>query len=106
MAYGFKDRRVKGLGEVTYSFLPKAYLPREFPVNNLTFTYNHDVMAPSDRFLPTDKDNVFTSLKWTKVNHMLYYTYFRLLWDREWENNLRLNVRLNHEKDEPTAALF
>ena len=63
-------------------------------------------MAPSDRFLPTDKDNVFTALKWTKVNHMLYYTYFRLLWDREWENNLRLNVRLNHEKDEPTAALF
>ena len=106
VAYGFKDRRVKGLGEVTYSFLPKAYLPREFPVNNLTFTYNNDVMAPSDRFLPTDKDNVFTSLKWTKVNHMLYYTYFRLLWDREWENNLRLNVRLNHEKDEPTAALF
>lgn len=106
VAYGFRDHRFKGLGEVTYSFLPKAYLPREFPVHNLTVSYNNDVIAPSDKFLPTDKDNVFTSLKWTKVDHMMYYETFRLLYDREWENNLRLKVQLRREKDEPTASLF
>lgn len=106
VAYGFKDHEWKGLGEVTYSFNKKAYLPREFPVNNLTFTYNRDVMSPSDKFLPTDKDNVFTSFKWTKVDHMMYYETLRLLWDREWENGLRLKLQVRTENDEPTAAFF
>ncbi len=105
-AYGCKDKRWKGLGEVTYSFNKKAYLPREFPVNNLTFTYNNDVMSPSDKFLPTDKDNVFTSFKWTKVEHMQYYRYYKLFYDREWENGLRFNVALRTQTDEPTGALF
>ena len=106
VAYGFKDNKWKGLGEVTYSFNKKAYLPREYPVNNLTFTYNRDVMSPSDKFMPTDKDNVFTSFKWTTVDHMLYYENFRLLWDREWANGLRFNAQVRTQKDEPTAALF
>ena len=105
VAYGFKDERWKGLGEITYSFNKKAYLPREFPVSNLTFTYARDVMSPSDKFMPTDKDNVFTSFKWTKVDHMMYYESFRLLYDQEWNNGLRLGLQFRHEKDEPTAAL-
>ncbi len=106
IAYGFGDKQWKGLGEVTYSFNKKAYLPREFPVNNLTFSYNRDVMSPSDKFLPTDKDNVFTSFKWTTVDHMMYYETFRLFWDREWENGLRLKLQLRTERDEPTASYF
>ena len=106
VAYGFKDHRWKGMGEVTYSFNKKAYLPREYPVNNLTFTYNRDVMSPSDKFLPTDKDNVFTSFKWTTVDHMMYYENFKLVWDREWANGLRFKAQLRTQKDEPTAALF
>ena len=106
VAYGFKDERWKGSGELTYSFNEKGYLPREFPVSNLTFTYARDVMSPSDKFMPTDKDNVFTSLKWTTVDHMMYYERFRLLYDQEWHNGLRFNVELKHEINEPTAALF
>ena len=105
-AYGFRDRKVKGMGEVTYSFNEKAYLPREFPVNNLTFNYTNDVMSPSDKFMPTDKDNVFTSFKWTKVNHMMYFETYKLLWDREWENGLRFNLQARTTKDTPTEALF
>ena len=48
VAYGFKDKKVKGMGEVTYSFNRKDYLPREYPVNNLTFTYQYDDASPSD----------------------------------------------------------
>ena len=106
LAYGFKDQKFKGMGEVTYSFNKKAYLPREFPVNNLTFNYTRDVMSPSDKFMPTDKDNVFTSFKWTDVNHMMYYETYRLLWDREWANGVRFNIQARTSKDTPTAALF
>lgn len=106
VAYGFGDKKWKGMGEVTYSFNPKAYLPREFPVNNLTFNYTRDVMSPSDKFMPTDKDNVFTSFKWTTVNHMMYFETYRLLWDREWANGLRFTMQARTSKDTPTAALF
>lgn len=106
VAYGFKDERWKGMGEVTYSFNKKAYLPREFPVNNLTFTYSNDVMSPSDKFMPTDKDNVFTSFKWDKVDHMMYYENYRLFYDREWNNGLRFTTFFRRTKNTPTASLF
>lgn len=106
VAYGFKDKRWKGMGEVTYSFNKKAYLPREFPVNNLTFTYSNDVMSPSDKFMPTDKDNVFTSFKWDKVDHMMYYENYRLFYDREWNNGLRFTTFFRRSKNTPTASLF
>lgn len=105
-AYGFKDQRWKGAGEVTYSFNKKKYLPREFPVRNLTFSYTNDVTSPSDVHMPTDKDNVFIALKWSKVDHMVYNENFRLLYDNEWENGLRMTWRLSHDKMEPTSALF
>lgn len=106
VAYGFGDHRWKGMGELTYSFNKKDYLPREFPVNNLTFSYANDVMSPSDRFVPTDKDNVFIALKWTKVDHMQYYQRYHFKYDKEWENGLRINMQVKHEVNEPTGALF
>ncbi len=106
VAYGFKDQKWKGMGEATYSFNKKKYSPHEFPMHNLSVSYTRDVMAPSDKFLPTDKDNVFVSMKWTKVNHMMYYETYRMAYDKEWKNGLRLTAQLRTEKDEPTAALF
>ena len=106
VAYGFKDKRWKGQGEVTWSFNKKNYLPREFPVRNLTFIYQNDVMSSADKFLPTDKDNVFTSLRWSKVERMMYAENFRLSYDHEWENNVRLKTQLKYEKNDPTGELF
>ena len=104
--YGFGDKRWKGMGELTYSFNKKDYLPREYPVHNLTFTYTNDIIAPSDKYLPTDKDNVFVAWKWTKVHHMNYFERFNLLYDWEWENGMRLNIQLRREWNEGAGALF
>lgn len=106
VAYGFKDHKVKGMGELTYSFNRKDYLPREFPVNNLTFTYQYDDASPSDKFMPTDKDNVFTAFKWTEVNHMNYMRRYSLLYEKEWGNGMRLTTQFKNEDLEPTADLF
>ncbi len=106
IAYGFKDERWNGLGELTYSFNKKAYLPREFPMHNITASYQADVMSPSDKFLPTDKDNVFTALKWNKVDQMMYFKRYRLRYEHEYNNGLRLETEFRREEDEPTAKLF
>lgn len=106
LAYGFKDRRWKGMGELTYSFNKKAYLPREFPVNNLVVQYQNDLIRVSDPFIPTDKDNVFASFKWSGSKHLLYNELLRLSWDREWANGLRLNLQLRSQRQQPTGSLF
>lgn len=106
LAYGFKDHRWKGMGELTYSFLPKKYLPREYPVSNLVLSYRDDVIAPSDFHLPTDKDNVFLAWKWTNVDHMMYNRNLKLYFEREWENGFRVKAQIQHDRNEPTSALF
>lgn len=105
-SYGFGDKRWKGMGELTYSFNEKDFLPREYPCHNITFTYTNDVISPSDKFLSTDKDNVFVALKWAKVRHMNYFERFNLLYDKEWENGLRLNAQLRREWNEGAGDLF
>ena len=106
LKYGFSDQRWKGLGEVTYSFTPKAYLPHEYPVRNLSFSYERDVASPSDKFLDTDKDNVFVALKWAPVKHMQYFERYNLRADWEWENGVRLQARLRREWNEGAGHLF
>ncbi len=106
VAYGFKDEKWKGMGEAIWSFNKREYTPYEFPVHSLSVAYTKDVMAPSDKFLPTDKDNMFVSLKWTTVDHMMYYENWKLTYDKEWHNGLRMKVHLQTEKDNPTASLF
>lgn len=106
IAYGFRDQRWKGMGELTYSFNKKSYLPMEFPVSNLTFNYSYDVMTPSDQFLSTDKDNMFVAIKWSPIKHMMYNRSFKLYYDREWINGLQWKTQVRHDIMEPTAHLF
>ena len=83
-AHGWRSRRNYYKGELTYSFNKKDYLPREFPKRTLTFTSTYDIMSPSDKFMHTDKDNVFTALKWAKVDKMMFYNRQQLQF--EWES--------------------
>lgn len=106
VAYGLRDHRWKGQGELIYAFNKKGYLPREFPTNNLTLGYQNDVMSPSDIYLPTDKDNVFTSFKWSKVDHMQYFRKAYVKYDREWMNGISLRLQAKYEELEPTGALM
>ena len=106
LAYGIRDHRWKGMGEMTYSFKKKAYLPMEFPTANLTFSYSYDVGVPSDQYLNTDKDNVFRALTWSSVKHMMYDRSFKLIFDREWEDGLQWKTQLRHSQTEPTYHLF
>ena len=104
-AYGFKDHRSKYMGEVEYSFKKKEYLPREYPKNSITFNYMYDVMSPTDKFLKTDKDNVFVAWKTTTVDQMSYMRNISLKYEREIEGGFKTTVELKHSKDEPTGGL-
>lgn len=104
-AYGFKDHRSKGMAEVEYSFNKKEYLPREFPKHSVSGTFMYDVMAPTDKFLKTDKDNVFTSFKTTTVDQMMYVRNVALKYERETEIGFKTTLEIKNTNDEPTGKL-
>lgn len=105
-ARGWDSRKNYYKGELTYSFNKEEYLPREFPKRTLTFTSTYDVCSPSDKFMHTDKDNVFTALKWTKVEKMMFYNRQQLSFEREEEWGFRTTISLKTEENEACGDLF
>jgi len=106
IAYGTRTHNLYGKAQLLYSFNKKAYLPREFPMHNLSITYHNDVVSPFDKFIPTDKDNMFMSLKASKVDQFTHTKEVTLQYDREFLNGLKLNASFTHAKNKPVDALF
>lgn len=105
-AYGFKDEKSKYKAEVEYSFNKKEYLPREYPINSLTVSYSYDNMLPSDKFMGTDKDNVFTSFKVTSVDQYNYERTASVKYELEKESGLKTTLMLKHTNLEACGKLF
>jgi len=103
-AHGWGSRKDYYKGELTYSFNRKDYLPAEYPVRNIVFSSTYDVCAPTDKFMTTDKDNVFTALKWTKVDKMMFYNRQQLKLEREEEWGLRSTLTMTAEEDEACGS--
>ncbi|KAA6323822.1 hypothetical protein EZS27_026778 [termite gut metagenome] len=104
-AYGFKDNKWKYEGNVTYAFEKREFLPWEFPKHNLSATYQYDVMSPMDKFLATDKDNVFVSWKVVSVDQMSYVRDAVLNYELETTAGFSVTVTGRHRNDEPTGKL-
>lgn len=105
LAHGWRSNKNYYKGELTYSFNRKNYSPYEFPKRTLTFTSTYDIMSPSDMFMKTDKDNVFTSMKWAKVDKMMFYNRQKINfeWEEEW--GLTANLQLKTEENQAAGSL-
>ena len=106
MARGWGSKKNYYSGEITYSFNRKEYLPREFPKRTVSFKSTYDIMSPSDKFMRTDKDNVFTALKWAKVDAMMFYNRQQLTLEREEEWGMKTTLSLRTEENEAAGSLF
>ena len=83
VARGWKSKNTYYSSNVTWSLNRKKYLPEEFPKRNISFLTTYDVAAPSDKYLSTDKDNMFTALRWIKVDKMQFYNRQQFTLERE-----------------------
>ena len=104
-AYGFKDKKWFYQGQAAYSFNKREYVLWEFPKHYIAFKYQYDVMSPMDKFLDTDKDNVFVGMKWTKVDQMSYIREASLNYELETNSGFSVKAMARHRNDEPTGAL-
>lgn len=99
-AHAFKTNNTYYGATVTYSFNKKQYTPDEFPRRNISFSSSYDICSPSDKFLNVDKDNVFASIRWSKVMNMAYYNRQTLEFEREedWGFAISGGVRAEYQK--------
>ena len=106
VAYGTKTRQVYWKGMLTYAFNKKAYLPREFPQHNLSIYWWDDIISPFDRFVPTDKDNMFTAFHASKVDQYHHTRELHIDYTRELEQGIKLNAQFTRTRNHPVDALF
>lgn len=104
-AHGWKSRREYYKAEMTYSFRDKEYLADEFPRRSVTLMSSRDIGYPADRFMTTDKDNMFTAFKWTDAGGMMRYDRQQLKVEREEEWGLRTTLSVTAEENEACGGL-
>jgi len=105
VARGWKSHENYYKAEVTWALNKKKYLPEEFPKRNLSFLSTYDVMAPTDKFLTTDKDNVFTSFRWAKADKMMFVNRQKLTFEWEEADGLRFLASLKTEQNRATGNM-
>lgn len=84
MAYGTRDKRLKGMGELEYSFAPKKEYANEFPIRSLRLRYENDVDEYGQYYLYTSKDNIFIMWKRQKNDKIGYKQNAQLTWTSEY----------------------
>lgn len=108
VAYGTRSHNWYGMGEVEYSFLRKQYSPIEFPRHSITAQWQSDVFSPADLMWQhgRDKDNAWTSFKWTPVDHMMLQRHWLLRYEVETNNHLDIKLQWKQSRITPCGALF
>ena len=105
VARGWRSHNTYYSSQLTWALNKKKYLPDEFPKRNLSFLSTYDVIAPSDKFLSTDKDNVFTAFKWAKADKMMFYNRQQLTFEYEQMYGLRTLLSIKTEKNEAAGNM-
>lgn len=105
IAYGFKDKRWKWRGALTYSSIPKKLYMQEFPHRNLSFIASYDLYTPGQVVDPIFKDNITVILGTMNNLRRSYVEEYRLEYDRDWGPDFSTIIWGSHRRDEPTGTL-
>ena len=105
VAYGFKDKRLKGLAEVEYSFKKKKEYANEFPIHSLKVRYESDVNQYGQNYLYTSKDNVFLALKREKDDRIGYYQQAEMTYINEFYSGFSFQLTARRRTDESSYLI-
>lgn len=92
LAYGNGDKRLKGSGEVEYSFTPKKEYANEFPIHSLKFNYRSDINQYGQNYLYTSFDNVFLMWKRQSDDRIGYMKKAELTWTNEYASGFSFKM--------------
>ena len=104
-AHGWGSHKNYYGSSLTWSFIDKVYMPWEYPKRTLSIESTYDVISPSDRYLPTDKDNFLVAFKWTGIDKMVLSNRQKLSFDYESDSGLRTTISFKTEEQEAVGAM-
>ena len=104
-AHGWGSHKNYYKASLDYSFIDKVYSPWEYPKRTLRLESYYDVQTPSDRFLPTDKDNFLVAFKWAKIDKMMICNRQTLAFEYEMYGGLKTTLSLKAEEMEACGAM-
>ena len=105
LAYGFKDEKLKYMGELEYSFNDKKYHGNEFPIHSLKLSHQYDVDKIGQHYQFTSQDNAFLAIRRQTDDKMTYLRRTALQYKIEWLNGFSLAASLEHQRHEATRFL-
>ena len=104
-AHGWGSHKNYYNAELTYSMNAKEYMPWEYPKRTIYVGSTYDVTTPSDKFLPTDKDNFLLAWKWSGIDKMILYNRQRLGFEYEMYGGLKTSLELKAEEYEACGKM-
>lgn len=104
-AHGWGSHRNYYNAEMTYSLNAKKYLPHEFPRRTLTVQLSQDICSPTDRFMESDKDNIFVAMKWADNEKMMSYNRQKVSFEYETDWGLKAILSGKMEENESFGDL-
>lgn len=105
LAYGFKDEKLKYMGELEYSFNDKKYHGNEFPIHSLKLSHQYDVDKIGQHYQFTSQDNAFLAIRRQTDDKMTYLRRTALQYKIEWLNGFSFAASLEHQRHEATRFL-
>ncbi|MBO4813662.1 MAG: carboxypeptidase-like regulatory domain-containing protein [Muribaculaceae bacterium] len=105
VAYGFKDEKLKYMGEVEYSFNEKKYHGNEFPIHSLKVSHQYDVDKIGQHYQFTSQDNAFLAIRRKTDDKMIYLRRTNLDYKLELLNGLSVTAGISHQRHEATQFL-
>ena len=93
VAYGFRDKKIKGNVELTHSFNKKEYHKNEKPLNNLSLSYTYDIFSSETI---GEQHDIVTSFKSGNAVKYQYIQKIKLNYEKHWLNSLKTNFWLEN----------
>ena len=105
VAHGVDSKKWYYSTQFTYAFNKKNNEPWEFPIRQLSFLTEYDIMSPSDKFLLTNKDNLFMAFKTRDIDKMYFYNRQQLEFKYETLAGLATTIGMKAEGIKGAAAM-
>lgn len=96
IAYGTSDNKLKFMGELEYSFMPKKESWNEFPIRSLRLSYTDDIIQYGQTYSYTNRDNVFQSIRRDKDDKSAYQKMAQLTFTHEFYSGFSVKASVRN----------
>ena len=104
LGYGFRDRKLKYLAELDYSFDKKKKQADEFPVNSLSASYSYDLNRLGQHYY-SSADNVLLSFKRLPDDKITYQRKIEVNYNKEFYSQISFGLDLRYRTEFATHFL-